>query len=251
MKAGRGLTAELGAGLTILVGVVLLRLALSGLYLRFLREGMLWPLLAAGVMFVGLGGWGLVQAMRPGPRRDRADALPADGEQDAGHGHGAEHGPPRVALLLLLPVLAVFLVSPPSLGAFAADRVTQFSTTFEGDPPALRTGPDGVADLSIADYAGRLRTQRPGLSSPVRLTGFVSLESPTAGAFVLNRFAIACCAADARVASIAALGAERLPAEGAWVTVVGRTDPGRPGEPVVLVQAMNEVDEPAQPYEGG
>lgn len=238
MTRASRLSAELGGGLTLLVGVVLLRLAASGLYLRFLRAGMFWPLVVAGALFVLLGGWAMVQALGRRP------------EPDLHSGHDHRPGTPAVALLLVVPVLAVFLVSPPSLGAFAADRVTQFSTTFAGEPPPLAPGPDGVADLGIADYTGRLRAPRPGVDVPVRMTGFVSGET-TAGGFVLSRFAIACCAADARVASVAVLSPDPPPAVGAWVTVVGRPDAGRPHEPVLLAQTVTEVDEPAEPYQGG
>lgn len=235
------MSAELGAGLTILVGLVLLRLAASGLYLRFLRPAMLVPLVLSGVLFAVLG---LVSILRTW-RGDKAEPVAADD----GHGHG--HGPPRVALLLLLPVLAVFLVTPASLGAFAADRVTRFTTMYEGSPPSLQVGPDGVAEITIADYTGRLGTSQPGLDAPLRMTGFVSLESDLPGAFVLNRFAIACCAADARVASVAVLGAADVPEQGEWVTVVGAPDPTRPGEPALLATALTRVSEPSDPYQGG
>lgn len=234
------MSPELGAGLTILVGLVLLRLAASGLYLRFLRPAMLVPLVLSGLLFAGLGLVSLVRTWRG----DQTEPVAADD----GHGHG--HGPPRVALMLLLPVLAVFLVTPASLGAFAADRVTQFSTIYEGTPPPLPVGPDGTAEIAIADYTGRLGTSQPGLDAPVRLTGFVSLETELPGAFVLNRFAIACCAADARVASVAVLGAPEVPEQGEWVTVVGRPDPSRPGEPALLASGLTRVAEPADPYQG-
>lgn len=236
----RGLGEEAGAGLTAMVGVVLLRLALSGLYLRFVRRGMLPFVVLAGVVFVALGVAGLVRAWRGRPAADAHD------EPGAHH-----HGPPRVALLLLLPVLAVFLVSPASLGAFAADRTTRFETVFDGPPPPVVVGTDGIATLAIADYTGRLRTAAPGLDGvTVRLTGFASREKGLAGGFVLNRFAIACCAADARVAQVAVLGTGEPPPDGTWVEVTGTPDPGRPGEPAVLAQEMRVIPEPAEPYQG-
>ena len=53
------------------------------------------------------------------------------------HDHGG-HGP-RVAWLLLLPVLTIFLVAPPALGSYAAlddaDSVPQPSASCRRFPP--------------------------------------------------------------------------------------------------------------------
>jgi hypothetical protein len=64
-----------------------------------------------------------------GPAAGGQVARDEHGRNEHGYGehgrdaHGHAHGN-RVAWLLLLPVFAIFLIAPPALGAYAADRAT-------------------------------------------------------------------------------------------------------------------------------
>ena len=90
------------AAIVFTVGAMALYLGRSDTALAYVKAG-LQPLLAvSGVILVGLG---LVAVAGHG--RDQ-------------HGHQL-HGP-RVAWLLALPPLALVLIAPPALGAFAASR---------------------------------------------------------------------------------------------------------------------------------
>ncbi|HEV2087480.1 MAG TPA: hypothetical protein VGR21_04115, partial [Cryptosporangiaceae bacterium] len=130
----------------LLVGGAILRIsAFSDVYLRYVKEGLRWYLVVAGVLLVAVGVvtlWREVFSRRAlaaysGRHRNEASAA-GDGlgsgeaasgalaqaddhaHPDDGHGHGP--GGPRVAWLLTLPVFAVFLVAPPPLGSYAASR---------------------------------------------------------------------------------------------------------------------------------
>jgi hypothetical protein len=85
-----------------LVGAMALYLGGSDAALAYVKAGLQPLLLASGAVLVGLG---VVAAVRHG--RD----------QDWHQPHG-----PRVAWLLALPPLALVLIAPPALGAFAASR---------------------------------------------------------------------------------------------------------------------------------
>lgn len=246
------LQEDAAAALALLVGVVLLRLAFGGLYLRFVKPVMLPWLVLAGVVFSVLGGLGLVRALRA--RRDHAGGHEDDHGEAApaldAHGHA---GSPRVAALLLVPVLAVFLVSPAGLGSFAAARVTRASTAYAGTPPPLRPGPDGVVTLPIGEYAGRIATGGSGMrGASVRLVGFVSHPPDTSGGsgFLITRFKIACCAADAETVQVAVEGLPSdPPANDTWVEVVGTPDLTRPTEPMLQARSLRAVPQPSDPYE--
>jgi len=95
---------------------------------------------------------------------------------------------------------------------------------------------------------------------PVRLVGFVM---PAAGphdtpTFLLSRFMINCCAADATLLQTAISGVPgTLPAEETWVSVTGRWHPGEPttryspdGFPVpeLVAEKVEIIPAPPEPY---
>ena len=89
------------AGLVIVfVGAAMVQLATSGTYLRYVKPGMRWMLLAAGVVLIALAVTDVVVRSR----------------------QTHDHGLPRAAWLLLVPVFALLVVDPPALGADAAQR---------------------------------------------------------------------------------------------------------------------------------
>ena len=103
------------AGLVVVfVGAAVVQLATSNTYLRYVKPGMRWMLLAAGVILVVLAVADVLADTRKKPAGEKHE------HADDGHGHG--HLLPRAAWLLVIPVFALLVVDPPALGADAAQR---------------------------------------------------------------------------------------------------------------------------------
>ncbi|GII77652.1 TIGR03943 family protein [Sphaerisporangium rufum] len=259
--------------LTLLGGAVVHTSALSDAYLNYVKPGFRPMLVAAGVVILLLGVLGMVQewrrpyagdAGRPGGHRDRrhgdqgaGDAGVGDhdaGDHDGSGGHRHGRGP-AVAWLLCLPVVTVFLITPPPLGSYAAGRVT-------GPPPrpaaepyrALPAGRDST--MAIGEFIGRAWTDR-GRSLAGRrvvLTGF-AMPAGRGGRWYLTRMQLRCCAADAFPLKVAVRGVP-APREDTWVRVTG-TWVATPYEelpkgtvaPELAATAITRVPRPAEPYE--
>jgi uncharacterized repeat protein (TIGR03943 family) len=232
-------TGPAGGTTLVLVGVMLIRLAVTGDYLRFVRAGMGPWLLVTGAAVIVLGMVPLIPLVS-GRRGRSAD--------HAGHHHPL--GGDRVAWLLLVPVVVLLLVTPPPLGSFAVDRTTvsigDGGHTF--DPLRSEAGPVPMTLLEFDQRAG----DRGGASLgavPVRLTGFVA--GSDGGGARLARYQIACCAADAVAALVRLEGmAGPAPARDAWYTVTGTfsgVDAG--GIPRLQVLSTEHVPPPVDPYE--
>ena len=169
------------------------------------------------------------------------------GEHDPDHGHG-----PRAAWLLILPVLAIFLIAPPALGAFSVARDTSNAAEpAEAKAPPLPAG-DPVP-MSVAEYVGRA-VWDDGLTlegRTVAMTGFVTPDP--AGGWWLSRLAMACCAADAIASKIKVVNAPDLPAN-TWVDVTGAWIPGggtktETAVPLIEIRELVEVPQPKNPYD--
>ena len=235
----------------ILVGGAVLRITIGDTFLNYVQEPMRpWLLLSGGILVV-LGVLALIDSIRKG-RAAHDEATPHDEphEHDDGHGHGG--GGPRAAWLLLLPVLAIFLIAPPALGAYAAARdVTNSAPTSEAKAPPLPPG--DPAQVTVAEYVGRA-VWDDGLTlvdRTVEMTGFVTPDP--AGGWWISRMAVACCAADAIASKVKVLDAPDLPAD-TWVTITGRWVPGGGTKtdtaiPLIEVIDLVEVPQPRNPYE--
>jgi uncharacterized repeat protein (TIGR03943 family) len=238
---------EVQSVLLVLLGGAVLRISLGDTYLRYVKEGLQPFLLAAGGILLLLGlasAWydGLARPL-PGPASTAAD--------DDGHGHDTLHGP-RVAWMLLLPVLAIFLVAPPALGSYAAARdAGTVAQPADGSFPALPAG--DVVDLGVVDFATRAvwDVGRSLEGRTVALTGFVTPDG--AGGWYLTRISLSCCAADGRATKVAVRGAPAPPAD-RWVRLTGEWVPDGPAMtddavPAITARDVVEVDAPRNPYE--
>ena len=235
----------------ILVGGAVLRITIGDTFLNYVQEPMRFWLLLSGGILVVLGVLALIDAIRKGRAADD-EPTPHDEphEHDDGHGHGA--GGPRAAWLLLLPVLAIFLIAPPALGAYAAARdLTNSAPASEAKAPPLPPG--DPAQVTVAEYVGRA-VWDDGLTlvdRTVQMTGFVTPDP--AGGWWISRMAVACCAADAIASKVKVLDAPDLPAD-TWVTITGRWVPGGGTKtdtaiPLIEVIDLVEVPQPRNPYE--
>jgi uncharacterized repeat protein (TIGR03943 family) len=208
------------AVILLLVGGAVLRVSLTGQYLNYVKAGLQPFLVAAGAVLVVAGIYTLWYELRPrrhAPAGD--DGSDADGHgDDDGHGHGP--GGPKVAWLLLAPVLGLLLFAPPALGSFAAGR-SGTAVTARSEYAPLPAG-DPVR-LTMLDYASRAIFDRGASLGErrVQLTGF-AMRGPQ-DSWLLARMMVSCCAADGRPVKVALGGS--LPeglADQQWLQVTGK-----------------------------
>ncbi|GAA1912503.1 TIGR03943 family putative permease subunit [Streptantibioticus ferralitis] len=241
---------EVQAVLLVLFGATVLRISLfSDDYLRYVRTTQRPYLIAAGAVLVLLGVVSAVVAMGALVRGDTSG-----GEHPAGHDHRhSGHGGPRIAWLLTLPVLAVFLIAPPALGSYTAgrsDNAAPKPTADSGFPPLAAGDPLAMplADFdsrAVWDKSHSLKGRR------VKLTGFVTPEK--GGGWFVTRLYISCCAADAQTYKVEVRGTDAPPAN-AWVEVTGVWQPnGQAGRddavPALTAQRVTRIQQPRDPYE--
>lgn len=259
--------------LLLLVGGALVRISVDDTYLRYVKGWLQPGLIAAGVVLVVIALVSLWRehladpAHRPatgaagGPAPGAADAAPpavpaADGADPgaaevAGHDHG--HGGPRVAWLLLLPVLAIFVVAPPALGSYAAARGSS-EITEPGDSDFAPLPAGDPVTTTLLDYATRAIWDggRSLDGRRVRLVGFVSPRPD--GGYDLTRLVVACCAGDSRPVRVEIQDGDRGFAADTWIAVTGSYGgvvPRKGDEqvPVLRADTVEEVSAPADPYE--
>lgn len=153
--------------------------------------------------------------------------------------------------LIVLPVVVVLALPPASLTSFAASRRSSFSSA------GFTTSPEDLAEgeLSLADVAGALRSQEAmealvgRAGSEVSFTGFVTRDpGMPADEFVLTRFLISCCVADALSVEARVVGAPPGAFENdQWVRVSGKFYP-LGGEVIVDATDVVKVAKPDKPY---
>lgn len=256
------------AAVLFLIGAAVLKAGSSDLYLRYVKAGLRPLLLGAGVVLIVTAIATVWYELRPG--RARRESLPEEGQENDGHAHreslpeesrendghedGHAHREPRIAWLLVLPLLALILVAPPALGSYSAMR----TGTALQPPFGYATLP--AADplpLSLVDYAGRAAYDHGHSLGDrrIKVTGFVALGHD--GTPYLVRMALNCCAADAQPVKIGLTG--QIPPvlqPDSWLEVTGTytskqtKDPVNKGViPFIEVSEARPVTAPRDPYD--
>ncbi len=219
-----------------LCATVLVRLAVSGRYSQYVQAGMRIPLLVAGSV---LGFLAVLQLTGATEQRDTSH-------------HHDDHRTPAVAWLLLLPVLAVLVVAPPPLGGWGLNRQSnQQDRGLQWSPLMVTSG--RATSVPLPDYVGRaLEEGSPTVADlEVELIGFVGERSDTS--FVLARYSIACCAADALAFQVNVIGASIPPVNSdsnnlQWVRVVGTLKGVDGSVPQLEAKMVTVVPQPTDPY---
>jgi uncharacterized repeat protein (TIGR03943 family) len=151
---------------------------------------------------------------------------------------------------LAVPVLALLVLPPTTLGSYAASRRTLAGASFGASAADVATGEVTLADVAAAMWspeAAEGLSQRAG--SRVVFVGIVvRREGTPANEFLLTRFIVTCCVADALSVQVRVVGAPpgRFE-EDQWVRVAGTIYPlGR--EVIVQASEISRVPRPARPY---
>lgn len=233
--------------LLCLLGGMLIRICVDDIYLRYVRPGHRWLLIAAGAVAVALA----LAAMRQ-DARTRVGAMTGTPATDHDHEHGgAERNAPW---LLLAPVLVLMLVSPPALGADAVVRAGPATVVNSGDvfPPL----PAGEVSLTVAEFVQRAAWDTDGSldGRAVVLTGFAVRRGD---AVELARLTIFCCAADVRANRVRLVGGDQAVgavAADTWLRVRGTlvsasSGPDTQYVPALTVAEVETVPAPPDPYE--
>ncbi len=278
------------AAVLLLTGGAILHAGLTDLYLRYVKAGLRPLLLAAGVVLIAAAVatvWYERKATRtplqetpvpapvPAPEQGNARAHdPAHGhapgrEQDHEHGHeqdhaqdhaqdhvhGNAHREPRIAWLLVLPLLALILVAPPALGSYSALRT---GTALQKQPWGFADLPAGdTVRLSLVDYAGRAAYDhgRSLDNRRIKTAGFLAVDHD--GTPYLVRMALSCCAADAQPVKIGLTGhTPPVLRPDTWLEVTGTytakqtKDPVNDGIiPFLDITEAKPVKAPRDPYD--
>jgi uncharacterized repeat protein (TIGR03943 family) len=237
---------EVQGVLLLLVGGALLKIAIAGTYLRYVKPSAQPLLIAAGAVLVIVAAVSLWPTLRG-----------RDSREDHGHGHGHGHGHERswIGALLLAPTLALLVISPPALGSFQASRSgTALTAPADSDFPPLPSG-DPVR-LSVLDYATRAVYDKGNSLSGrhVRLSGFI-IKSGN-GTPYLARMVITCCAADARPVKVGLSGQvpgglvadEWIQVDGTFTTRTDSDPVNAQTIPYIEVSAAQQIPTPASQY---
>lgn len=228
------------AMLLLAVAAISIRLGVTDAGLAYIKPSLQPWLVAAGGCVAVLGIHGLRRAYQ------RTSG-------DAGHSHA-----PAVAWMLAVPLLTLLLVAPPALGSFAAARQGSAPpSAIAGAIAELPAPRDGAVDLALREYV--LRATFDASESldgvPVRLIGFVT-PSENGDGYLLTRFVVNCCAADATAISIQVIG-DDIREPDTWLEIVGSWRP-RPGNepvavgtepPIIVAERVTAISPPAEPYE--
>jgi uncharacterized repeat protein (TIGR03943 family) len=231
----------------LLLGGAIVKASIADVYLRYVKQGLRPLLIVAGLLLITAAVMTLWYDLRPATHTDAP----------AGDGHGHAHREPRVAWLLILPVLGLLLVTPPALGSYAAAKTGSAlaAHSSDADYPALPAG--DPAPLPLLDYASRAVFDhgRSLTGRKLQLTGFLT-PGPD-GHPMLARIIVSCCAADGRPIKVGLTG--NLPngvAANTWLQIVGTYTPQTAVDPIngavvpyLKVITWQQIAAPTQQYE--
>jgi uncharacterized repeat protein (TIGR03943 family) len=262
--------------LAVLAGGIA-RLVLTDAHLAYVQPSMRIPLLVSVVVIGVLAAASATRADRiREEQEERAAAAPHDHDQDQhehddhdhdGHRHRGHPALPGIGWWLVVPVVCIALVPIVPLGADAVgDRAsnevlgrTQVATGPADGGEVDQDAVDGGA-VTLLDFVSRTVNDLTNpYPEPVTLVGFVTDDPTVPDGFVLARFVVSCCAADALPLLVRVDWAGQVPPRESWVEVTGEHVPApaalpqseRPEVANIVLRATEviPIPEPSQPYE--
>jgi uncharacterized repeat protein (TIGR03943 family) len=234
----------LRAGILGAIGWFLYTRLLNGKLFFYVHQRFAWLMLAAALLFILLA---LTTA-------DQARQRAGQGE----HVHTHRHHVPRAALFLVaLPVALGILVPPKPLGAPAMGNRElspgALASAQRGGERELLAPEEGGSILGWLMRFGSDPDPAAFAGQQADVLGFVYRDDRFAGdQFMVARFAVFCCVADASPVGLIVRwpGASDLELDG-WVQVRGRFGAGEfEGQtlPILIAEEVLPAAQPAQPY---
>ena len=226
------------------------RLAGGTLFFYINQRFMAYTMIAiVGLVFVAI-------SYRPVGRRQQGPTPTSE----HGHEHGHNHRLTGAGVaLVLLPIVLGIAVPPQPLGAAAiGNREVNVTRSGSALPAAVRAAAaKDAADKNQLDwlntFAGSAHPAEDFAGQPVDVIGFVFRDERfAANQFMVTRFVVSCCVADANVAGMVVESSETATlADDQWVRVRGVLASGELGEralPVIAAESIAPAEAPQQPY---
>ena len=153
--------------------------------------------------------------------------------------------------LFVLPVVIILAMPPATLGTYAAGRRSSFvGTGVSASGRNLGSGAISLIDVAAAQSSKQgLEALERRAGSEVTFEGLVTTEPGAGpGEFLLTRFIITCCVADATIAQVRVVDGPpgRLP-DNSWVSVSGKLYP-LGSDVLVDASSVTPIPQPSQPY---
>jgi putative membrane protein len=245
--------AWLKAGLMLGLGLYFVWIIVSGNLTNYINYRFAWLVYIAATVLLLLGVASVVGLLRRPAHHDHDESCGC-GHDHAHDGHGHSHGVSWGTLgIIALPLLLGTLVPSRPLGAEAIDgnlsmTAASAATVTEFMPDPLKRN---VLDWLRAFNSAEDYNELNGL--PADVVGFVYRE-PTfaADTFMLARFTVSCCVADASAIGIPVLWPEGADVQqNTWLRVQGDFQVGDfRGEavPVLHAKTVETMEQPEHPY---
>lgn len=224
--------------LLLLLGGAVLKIAVDGSFVRYVKPSLHPYLLLSGILMIALAAAAIVRDVRRGGPGDGG----AGEHQHSGHQHSG-----RPYWMLLVPAAAILFLAPPALGvASVSNRVVDSGQLERSAFPPLPVG--DAPEIPMLDVVQRAARDTTGSldGREITVTG-MRVTNPD-GSVDLARVLIICCAADARSIRI---HLDRPLPEGDWLRVrgtVGRSSPETGNVPTMTVTGVEQISEPANTY---
>ncbi len=221
----------------------------TGNLTNYINERFVWLSYVAAAIFLLLGIYSLILAVRA--LRDH-DAL-HEALEHSHDDHGHEHGISWSALAVIaIPLLIGTLIPSRPLGAEAVNGALSTSASV-GEMVTFTKQPLDRNVLDWLRYFGSLTEYSETNGQPADVIGFVYVE-PTfpENTFMLARFTVSCCVADASAIGLPTFYTSAEPPEqGEWVRVQGSFTVGEfRGDtlPILQAESLEVVEQPEHPY---
>lgn len=257
------------AATLIALGLFLCTRLLNDVILFYINSRFNWLVIFGGIAMLLIGTSYAVLKLRSrsaNAAHQHDEHCDHDHDHDHDHHHEHEHGSPVTwsgLLIALMPLLLGVVVPPQALGADAL-ATRQLN---------LQSWHAGAVDVALRDnrHAGLLdgektiiewlvefsNTPRSELADaidgePVAVTGFVYHDERFgANQFMVTRYVVTCCVADAQPLGLIVEADGDLPPFDSWVAIEGYFDTitfdGQPS-PAVVANDIRPMSEPRQPY---